>query len=205
MNHALNDMPAASLLRVRGKGGTSGMNGSDRRSDEAAEPRPLPSRERIQELLVDAARIGRDDVVPALLQAGADIEGRDSRGYTALILASYNGHESTTRLLLDHGAAVDAPDAARGNTALHGVAFKGFDAIARTLIAADADVDARNFAGQTALMMATLFGHSAIFDMLIAAGADPDAVDAAGNSAASVAAAQGNAGLLRSIAAGRPG
>jgi ankyrin repeat protein len=143
----------------------------DRSEDVAA----LPSPERIQQLLFDAAKIGRDDMVPALLHVGADIEARDARGYTALILASYNGHETTTRLLLDEGADVDAPDGARGNTALHGVAFKGFVAIAKVLIEAGADVDRRNLAGQTALMMATLFGHAEIFEMLVAAGADPDA------------------------------
>ena len=168
--------------------------------DVADEDRPLPSAERIQELLFDAATIGRDDVIPALLQAGADPATQDPRGYTALILASYNGRAAATRILLDHGAAVDAPDRARGNTALHGVAFKGYDEIAEMLIAAGANVDARNAAGQTALMMAALFGRAAIFEMLIAAGADPDAVDAAGNDARSVAAAQGNAEMLRTIA-----
>jgi ankyrin repeat protein len=167
------------------------------------EDRPLPSAERIQELLFDAATLGRDDVIPALLQAGADATAHDPRGYTALILASYNGRAAATRALLDHCAPVNAPDAARGNTPLHGVAFKGYDAIAELLIQAGADVDARNAAGQTALMMAALFGRTAIFEMLIAAGADPEAMDAAGNSAESVAAAQGNADMLRTIAAAR--
>ncbi|HEY1067614.1 MAG TPA: hypothetical protein VGE52_15935, partial [Pirellulales bacterium] len=34
---------------------------------------PLPPPERLQQLLFDAARLGRDDVIPALVLAGARI------------------------------------------------------------------------------------------------------------------------------------
>jgi ankyrin repeat protein len=169
-------------------------------NDDAAVP-PLPSVERIQQLLFDAARIGAIDVLPALLQAGADIEGHDSRGHSALILASYNRQIAATDLLLAYGAAVDGPDAGRGNTALMGVAFKGHDAIAERLLAAGAAPDATNKAGQTALMMAALFGHGAIVDRLLAAGADPLAVDAEGNSAWSVARGQGNEMMVARLTA----
>ena len=166
-----------------------------------AEPPPLPPPERLQELLFDAARMGRDDMIPALLRAGADIEGRDPRGYTALVLASYNGRESTTALLLDEGAAPDGPGDATGNSALMGVAFKGYPAIAGLLLKAGAAVDRRNGAGQTALMMAALFDRSEIIDMLLDAGADPAASDAAGATPASLAAAQGNVVLAERLAA----
>jgi len=154
---------------------------------------PLPSPERIQELLFDAARIGRTDMIPALLHSGADIKAINGKGYTALILASYNGQQDATALLLDLGASVDQPDEARGNTALMGVAFKGYDTIAGLLLSAGANPNSVNRAGQTALMMASLFDHYAIVDRLLALGADPRATDAAGNSAISVANDQGNA------------
>ena len=157
---------------------------------------PLPSMERLQELWFDAARSGRDDMIPALLQAGVDIEARDARGHSALVLASYNKRPSTTALLLAEGAAVDGTNEDRVNTALMGVAFKGFEDLAALLIDAGAEVDRRNGVGQTALMMAALFGKTAIVDRLIAAGADPAATDAAGNDARSVAEAQGNAAMV---------
>ena len=75
---------------------------------DARELPPLPPMERLVELLFDAARMGRDEMIPALLQAGVDIEVTDSRGFTPLVLASYNAQESTTRLLLAEGALVDA-------------------------------------------------------------------------------------------------
>jgi len=168
---------------------------------EVAALAPLPSPERIQELLFEAARLGRTDVIPALLYGGADITASDSKGHSALILASYNGQEEAIRLLLDHGAPVDQGDDGSGNTALMGVAFKGYSVIARILLDAGANPRAINRAGQTALMMASLFGHYAIVDMLLEAGADPHALDAAGNSAISVATDQGNLAMADHLAA----
>lgn len=162
-------------------------------------PPPLPAKDRIQELLCDAARLGRADMIAALVQAGADVEKHDAQGYTPLILASYNGHFNATRDLLTFGASVDLPDLGRGNTALMGCAFKGHDEIAAMLIDARADVDYRNPAGQTAIMLAAMFARDVIVDYLLDAGADPAFVDAAGNSAASVAAAQNNSALAERL------
>ena len=157
---------------------------------------PLPPPHRIQELLFDAARLGRIDVIPALLLAGADIAARDSRGYTPLILASYNGHRDATALFLDNGAPIDQSDGTRGNTALMGTAFKGYEAIADLLLNRGADPNATNNAGQTELMMASLFGHQTIVDRLLLSGANKDMIDAVGNSALSVAQDQGNTKMI---------
>ena len=155
-------------------------------------PPPLPSPERLQELLHDACRTGRDDMVPALLQAGARLEGEDERGFTPLVLASYNGQESTTELLLRLGAMVDGRPEAVGSSALMGVAFKGYAAIGRSLLDAGADPNRSNRGGQTPLMMAALFGQHGIVDMLLAAGADPTTRDGTGATAADIARMQGN-------------
>jgi len=162
--------------------------------------RELPPMERLVELWFDAARMGRNDMVPALLAAGVDIGVTDAKGYTALVLASYNGQESTTALLLKHGAAVDGAHDAQGNTALMGVCFKGYLPIARMLIDAGADVNRRNGVGQTALMMATLFNQGAIIDLLLDNGADVGLTDAAGNTVRTLAIAQGNAVLAARFA-----
>lgn len=166
---------------------------------------PLPSPQRIQDLLFDAARLGREDVIPALLQAGADISATDAKGHTALILATYHDQGATAALLLAHGAAINQGDTGRGNTALMGVAFKGYAGLARQLLAAGADPHATNMAGQTALMMAALFNHGEIVDALLACGADPHQQDAAGNSALSVATSQGNEAMRARLEGGLSG
>lgn len=154
------------------------------------EPPQLPSPERVQELLFDAARLGRDDMIPVLLGAGADIEAVDAKGHTALVLATYHGFEAAAALLLNAGANPNGTTAS--GSPLMGVAFKGHIAIARQLLTAGADPNLRNAAGQTAIMMSALFDRRDIIDLLLSAGADIDAVDAAGNDAAAVARMQGN-------------
>ncbi|RVT44061.1 ankyrin repeat domain-containing protein [Sphingobium algorifonticola] len=158
----------------------------------------------MQQLLFDAAREGRDDMVQPLLRAGANIEARDPKGFTALILASYHGHRAATRALLSAGAHVDSVDLARGNSALMGVAFKGYAELARDLLAEGATVDLRNNAGQTALMNAALFGHYVIVELLLHAGADPHAMDSGCNSARSLAMDQGNADMLFQLDSAMP-
>ena len=170
------------------------------RMTETAGRTPLPSPQRLRELMFDAARLGRDDVIPALLHAGVGVEISDARGHTPLVLASYNGHATTTALLLDHGAAVDGDADHRGNTALMGVAFKGHAEIAALLIARGADVNRRNASGQTALMLAALFDRTAIIDLLLANGADPALIDAAGNTVRSLALSQNNEALVERFA-----
>jgi ankyrin repeat protein len=159
----------------------------------------LPSPERRQELMLEAARLGRTDLIVPLVKAGADINARDARGFTALILAAYNEHPDTVETLLAMGADACAPDRDQGNTAQMGVAFKGNDAIAARLLKTGCDVNARNKAGQTALMMAALFARTEQIDMLLAAGADRTLVDAAGRSATAVATAQGSEGTVRQL------
>jgi ankyrin repeat protein len=162
---------------------------------DARELPPLPPMERLVELMFDAARTGRDEMIPALLQAGVDIEVTDAKGYTPLVIASYNGQAKATAALLAAGAQVDGAADARGNTALMGVCFKGYGEIAQILLDAGADVNRRNGVGQTALMMAALVDRTAIIDLLLEHGADTTIVDAAGNSVHSLAVTQGNAEL----------
>ena len=154
--------------------------------------RPLPPVERLQELLFDAARLGREDLVLPLVSAGADVEAPDPKGHTALILASYHGFLPATQAILASGAYVDSGDGTRGNTALMGVMFKGYRDIALCLLHAGADVNRRNKAGQTALMMAALFGRVDMAEDLLSRGADVSLQDVAGNSAGSLAREQGN-------------
>ncbi|WP_455274947.1 ankyrin repeat domain-containing protein [Rhizobium herbae] len=162
----------------------------------------MPSRTQLQEMLFIAARTGRDDMIPDLLRAGADIEGRDPKGYTAIVLASYNGQPSTTQLLLSLGANPDSGDTERGNTALIGVCYKGYPEIVKELVAAGADANARNVIGQTALMMAVLFNQTEIIDLLLEAGADPTIADLNGNTVQTLAHLHGRTELIQRFSNG---
>ena len=114
-------------------------------------------------------------------------------------MAAYDGHPDTVEALIAHGADACKPDATQGNTAQMGVAFKGDDAIAARLLKAGCDVNARNHASQTALMMAALFSRTNEIAMLRAAGADASIADGSGRTASSVAADQGSAAIAKEL------
>ncbi|MGQ0620850.1 MAG: ankyrin repeat domain-containing protein [Panacagrimonas sp.] len=149
----------------------------------AEEPIPKSAaevRSQLDGYLFDAAREGRVEMLQEFVASGYDLDRQDSKGYTALILATYHGHAPSVDVLLNAGADPCAEDR-RGNTALMGAVFKGELSIARKLMAADCAPDHRNAAGQTPAMYAALFQRTEILQALKTRGADLAAVDADGN------------------------
>jgi ankyrin repeat protein len=157
------------------------------------------SQDQLKAIFFDAARQGRDDLLDGLIQSGMKPDERDAKGYTALILAAYNGQAKTVDLLIQKGANPCATDA-KGNSSLMGVAFKGETAIAQRLIAVHCDVNARNGSGQTALMMAAMFGQTDVVKLLLMNGANPELRDQAGNTAVSLAQRQANPQMVALLA-----
>ncbi|MCG6193143.1 ankyrin repeat domain-containing protein [Leptospira sp. FAT2] len=113
----------------------------------------------------DFARNGNVVGLARNLRFESHIDEADSKGYTLLMLAAYNGREEATRFLISKGADVNATDAA-GNSILMGAAFKGHIEIVRVLLEAGADKNYRNPKGQTALQFANLFGRTEVAELL---------------------------------------
>jgi len=100
----------------------------------------------------EAAARGDDTIVRGLLQPGEDPDALSPDGYTALQLASFFGREYTVVLLLELGADPNAVSANPSRTrALHGAAAGRHLEVARRLIVAGAEIDARQASGHTAL------------------------------------------------------
>jgi uncharacterized protein len=140
----------------------------------------------------DAARVGRVDILRALHDAGYPVDAVDSHGYTAVILASYDGQPAALDYLLSAGANACTGDR-HGNTALMGALFKNEPDIARRLIATHCPIDQTNGAGETALGFATLFNRFDLIPLLVARGANPDHVDRRGQSLLQLAQSHDNA------------
>lgn len=120
---------------------------------------------------LDFARHGDTADLAPMLEAGLPVNLCDPKGNSLLMLAAYNGHPETVRLLLTQGSELDRRND-RGQTPLGGVAFKGETQIARLLLEAGAEVDADQGSGQTPLMFAAMFGRREIEELLRHAGAN---------------------------------
>ena len=72
-----------------------------------------------------------------LLLLSANVEARDPKGSTALIIASVRGHAQTVEALLEHGADTGAADK-DGLTALHWATAMGHEGVVRVLVQAGA-------------------------------------------------------------------
>lgn len=111
------------------------------------------------------ARAGALADIQSLDWTRNDIDAKNAKGHSALMLAAYHGHSAVVRYLLGCGADPDSADRANG-TVLMGAAFKGDLGIVRLLVAFGADVSARNAKGQTASDFAHLFGRAEVVRFL---------------------------------------
>ncbi|XP_049775408.1 ankyrin repeat domain-containing protein 65-like isoform X3 [Schistocerca cancellata] len=124
--------------------------------------------------LIEAAKHGRVEELRALLVAGADIDGKDIYGRTALHTAAWNRHVEAVRTLLDAGADVSARDN-EDYTPLHMAALGGSAAVVRLLAESSADPNARDAWGWTPLHLAAREGQPEAAQALLDIGADSGA------------------------------
>jgi len=139
--------------------------------------------------LVMAAKAGRVEVIPLLLEAGAGVDVPSKIGWTALIFGAENGHAPVVEMLLAAGADKDLQNNV-GMTALILGAQKGHAPVVEMLLAAGADKDLQlsvrtkyvQTKGASALVMSAYTGHDKCLDLLIKAGARLD-IKSAGSTA----------------------
>lgn len=158
-----------------------------------------PNADALKARYFDAARAGNIELLSAFYDAGVNANVADEKGYTALILAAYHGHQKAVTYLIETAHADTCQEDNKGNTALMGAIFKGHLTVAKQLMFADCNVDAQNQQGQTALMFASLFDRQELVQELIASGANPQHKDLSGNSVADIALSQGNYALAEAL------
>jgi ankyrin repeat protein len=100
-----------------------------------------------------------------LLAEGVDIDARDARGHSALMLATYHGQREAFALLLARGADPNTHDES-SNSALMGAAFKGHLDLLRALLRAGADARAVNYGGMNARDFALMFDRAEAAELL---------------------------------------
>ena len=94
-----------------------------------------------------------------------DIDAVNHRGYSALMLAVYNGEEDFCEALLRAGANVNSIDT-MGNTVLMGAAFKGNVNLVKLLLHYSADIALENKANMNVRDWAVMFGRKSVLSFL---------------------------------------
>ena len=116
--------------------------------------------------LTAAAKHNDAALTEALLQAeDVDVDVRDERQHSALMLAAYGGHLAIVALLLRYGADPNATDSS-GNTVLMCAAFNGHIDTVRLLLGSGADPTRTNAAGMDAPAFAAQFGRLEVLPLL---------------------------------------
>lgn len=95
--------------------------------------------------LLEASRLGNEDLTQLLLDYGADIDlksgGKEYPRTTALQVASENGHEDIVRCLLQRGANINLGGDNTGHSPLAQATIHGQTAVAMLLLERGADVN----------------------------------------------------------------
>ena len=128
---------------------TGGASDSDSCSDEDADS-----------VLRDACAAGDIMAVPALIEHGADVDGRESSsGATSLHLAGFHGHATIVEMLLKARARSDTTEG-RGLTPLHLAAQEGHSATVHLLLESGVSASCECSLGMTPLQLAVENGRA---------------------------------------------
>ncbi len=148
--------------------------------------------------LADAAERGRAAEVRTLLDAGADVNGTQVDGMTALHWAVYHDDWAIATLLVQSGADVNAANR-YGVTPVSLAATNTNARIVSLLLDAGAEANATLKGEETVLMMAARTGSVEAVKALLAGGADPNAREQRDQTALMWAAAEGHASVVDAL------
>jgi hypothetical protein len=120
--------------------------------------------------LSQAVLRGNRELVKILLDAGAEVNEKNSSGLTALMYVGSDTSVEVVRDMIAAGAKVDLKDEEGKNALHHAASDTGTEAL-QALIDAGASVDATDESGRTALMLAAQNGNEDNVAVLVKAGA----------------------------------
>jgi ankyrin repeat protein len=119
-----------------------------------------------------AVKADSPSTIKTLLDAKANLNARDSQGYSALHAAIRWNAFNSAALLIDSGIDINT-HSLNGNTPLHDAVSLGMADIENLLIDKGADLEVRNIDGNTPFLEAVKTGYASTIQRLATQGADP--------------------------------
>ncbi len=113
----------------------------------------------LQEIALDFAREGSRTELENMIRHGLSVNLSTHKDDSLLMLATYNGHYETSKMLISNGSDLDRVNM-RGQTPLEGVCFKGNLKIVQLLVESGAKIT------DSAMVYAAIFGNKEILDYL---------------------------------------
>lgn len=149
--------------------------------------------------IFDAARSGNIDAAKQMMEVNADtLNSVNSQGYTPLLLSTYHNQTEFAMFLLDSGAELTQVEGEQ--TALHGVAYKGYPELCEVLLNAGADPNHPDANGTTPFHYAVQFNHIELVKLMLKHGAKVDLQDQTGRSAMDIASQLGHSEIVALMA-----
>lgn len=145
---------------------------------------------------MQAAEAGNTRAIQMFIGSGINLEIRDERNWTPLMISAFNGREAAAFLLIQSGAKINVTDK-NGYSPIHWAAFNGFSNVVSLLIRSGANTNALSNSGWTPLMQAATRGHVLVSAQLIAGGAKLNEISQDKWTALHKAAANGHTDLVR--------
>ncbi|XP_071102744.1 uncharacterized protein [Haliotis cracherodii] len=147
-------------------------------------------------LLHLACRGGNTAIVQHILSP-SNINSRGEYGWTAVMQAAVNGHQSVFDLLVSNQADLTLVDT-DGDSLLHHACRGGNTAIVQHVLS-PSNINSKGMHGWTAAMMAAVSGHQSVFDLLVSNQADLTLVDTDGDSLLHLACRGGNTAIVQHV------
>jgi ankyrin repeat protein len=120
-----------------------------------------------------AAEAGNREACAWFVKAGFDVDSRDTRDWTPLMVAAFYGREQLALMLMEYGADIFAKDRG-GYTSMHWAAFSGYQEVVRLLLERGFPANVVSNAGITPLLQAAARGHLAVITQLLDHQANPN-------------------------------
>ena len=147
-----------------------------------------------------SAEAGDRAAVTLFLGSGVDVNTSDERGWTPLMISSFNGNGEIAEILVQSGADVHAKDNA-GYSPMHWAAYSGYYKVIKLLLEKKANPNTLSNFGWTPLMQAATRGHLVVVGQLISGGAHVNLPSKDGWTALHKATANGHTEIVKLLLA----